>query len=270
MDLAFDTETTGFWDDALAEDDKKQAHVCQLGAVLFDGAEILEEYEAIIYNTGVKIPKAAQDVHGISTMIARAKGREPKPVLKEFDALVRKSDRLIAHNMGFDLKMILPMFRRAGGTGGAVRAKDKICTMQSATDVLELPGKFPGSFKWPSLDEAYRTLVDEDGFEGAHGALADAKATHLVLVALEAGGHPLAYHEKQQPKAGPKWETAKVDLPKLDQILSAAVSSPELLTEWECGFVDEFVEKREKYGDKVFVSEKQWDVIQRIGDKLTA
>ena len=61
------------------------------------------------------------------------------------------------------------------------------CTMRIATNVLKIPG--PRGFKWPTLQEAYKRLVDPAGFEGAHDAITDVKACAAVFYALEDGGH---------------------------------------------------------------------------------
>jgi DNA polymerase III epsilon subunit-like protein len=66
--------------------------------------------------------------------------------------------------------------------------KPVICTMKKATPILKLPkknnyGKDP--YKWPTLDETYRALVNPDGFGGAHRALNDVVACRQIMLALE-------------------------------------------------------------------------------------
>jgi len=49
----------------------------------------------------------------------------------------------------------------------------KICTMQSTTDICKLPSQY--GFKWPSLQELHKFLFGCD-FEGAHDASDDVTA----------------------------------------------------------------------------------------------
>jgi len=56
---------------------------------------------------------------------------------------------------------------------------------------------------------------------------------------------------------------------RLDWILSKAQMATEDLTEWEESFVNDMTERFEKYGRSLSVSEKQWDVLERIRDKST-
>ncbi len=58
--------------------------------------------------------------------------------------------------------------------------------MKSATDHCGFQKK-----KWPKLQEAYKALVNSDGFTGAHSADADAKACLEILRALEKKGAKL-------------------------------------------------------------------------------
>ena len=56
-----------------------------------------------------------------------------------------------------------------------------VCTKESSTDVLKLPGKY--GYKWPTLAEAYRHYTGEE-IEGAHDALVDTEACLAVYRGL--------------------------------------------------------------------------------------
>ena len=56
---------------------------------------------------------------------------------------------------------------------------------------------------------------------------------------------------------------------RLDWILAKAQTTTEDLTEWEECFVNDMTDRLEKYGRSLTVSEKQWDVLERICDKST-
>ena len=60
------------------------------------------------------------------------------------------------------------------------------------------------------------------------------------------------------------------EVKRLDWILAKAqMALPDSLTEWEQGFVDDMTDRLEKYGSRLSVSERQWDVLERICDKST-
>ena len=61
-----------------------------------------------------------------------------------------------------------------------------------------------------------------------------------------------------------------IELKRLDWILTKAQTTlPENLTEWEHAFVDDMTDRLEKYGSRLSVSERQWDVLENIRDKST-
>lgn len=55
---------------------------------------------------------------------------------------------------------------------------------------------------------------------------------------------------------------------RLDWILSCAVDAEDKLSEWENGFIRELVERREKQGFMLTVSEKMWSILERIHEKV--
>ena len=57
------------------------------------------------------------------------------------------------------------------------------------------------------------------------------------------------------------------DAKRLDWILAKAQTTMEDLTEWEESFVNDMTERFEKYGLSLTVSERQWDVLERIAEK---
>ncbi len=59
----------------------------------------------------------------------------------------------------------------------------------------------------------------------------------------------------------------KTDAARLDWILSCAGDAEEKLSEWENEFIDDLTERREQYGDAMNVSDKMWDVLERIHEK---
>ena len=55
---------------------------------------------------------------------------------------------------------------------------------------------------------------------------------------------------------------------RLDELIEAAQAQPSLLTNFERDFIQSQIEAREKYGDNMRLSEKQWAVLDKIALKL--
>ncbi|MCF7886692.1 MAG: 3'-5' exonuclease [Candidatus Marinimicrobia bacterium] len=176
MYLFFDTETTGFpknWKAPVTDLDNWPRMV-QIAWVLGDKkGNRIEQQDYIIKPEGFKIPKDATKVHGITTDKANRKGADLETVLREFNALVTKTDYLVAHNISFDLKIIGAELLRKDFNNSLPRKK-KICTMKSATNYCKLPGKY--GYKWPNLTELHTKLFDKK-FKEAHDASVDIDAT---------------------------------------------------------------------------------------------
>lgn len=194
LTLVFDTETTGMANFKKGVSIHTQPFIVQLAAVMYLDRRIVAEInfiaDPVFREKRVSVPQGAFDVHGISDEIIEKAALSYKTVSPMFNQLIRKADLLVAHNMQFDLLMARAMFTRVAYPHDTILGIPKVCTMLSAKPVLKLPGKF-GDYKWPSLDESYKELVDPDGFEGAHDGMVDAKACAAVLFALEDAGHAL-------------------------------------------------------------------------------
>ena len=66
---------------------------------------------------------------------------------------------------------------------------------------------------------------------------------------------------------GPIPPMTEKEYKRIDWILSKAQIGSSELTEWEIGFVDDMTNQLEKYGLQMRVSDRQWDVLERIAGK---
>ncbi|MGE5582925.1 MAG: 3'-5' exonuclease [Bacillota bacterium] len=171
--LIFDTETTGLpksWQAPITKLDNWPRMV-QLAWVLYnEDGKVIQRCGRIIKPEGFVIPDQVAKIHGISTARALAEGVPVKEALTEFcRVLERRRLTLVAHNIDFDEKVVGAELLRAG-----IRSEffnlPKICTMKSAIEFCNLPGK-----KYPRLAELYFKLFGDD-FQEAHRADADATA----------------------------------------------------------------------------------------------
>jgi len=171
--LFFDTETTG-----VPKDYKAPAiewpRMVQLAWLMHnEKREVVDSGNLIIKPEGFKIPKAAADIHGITDEIALEKGTDLKEVLIVFKERLDTAKYIIGHNVSFDRKILRGELIRKEIEYDSSE-KIKICTMMLSTKYCAIPNKF--GFKWPKLQELHEKLFGE-GFEGAHDASADIKAT---------------------------------------------------------------------------------------------
>jgi len=184
-DLIFDTETTGFPVWKAPANDPRQPHLIQLAVIVAKEDELILKWDYII-KSPVEIPKEASNVHGITTTRSQNEGVELREALEKFNRLLFEVDRVVCHNYNFDSKIMSSAYHRAEMSLMYFTRLPHVCTMQTATPVLKLQGK--RGYKWPKLAEAYRLLVNDEGFDAAHTADADTMACWKVLRALEQKG----------------------------------------------------------------------------------
>ncbi len=126
----------------------------------------------VIYPDGFAIPREAARIHGITTELALQAGDPIGYVLEQFQEAADNCQRVIAHNVEFDVPVLGAEFLRRG-LRDPLAGLPATCTMKQMADFCKLPGTF--GFKWPRLDELHFKLFGR-GFDGAHSAEADVVA----------------------------------------------------------------------------------------------
>ena len=175
--LFFDTETTGIPNDykAPCTNIDNWPRLIQLGWLLTDAAgRILSEGNHIVRPDGFEIPKAASDVHGITTEFALENGKPLLDVIFAFGADLNQADCMVGHNLDYDLHIVGAEYVRLGYDSRIMFARPTLCTMQATIQFCNIPGRFGP--KWPKLMELYTKLFGQE-FDGAHDAMADIRAT---------------------------------------------------------------------------------------------
>jgi DNA polymerase III epsilon subunit-like protein len=109
--LVFDTETTGLPKTRIINPDTLNLwpHIVQLSYVIYDISfnEISEQKDFIIkISENIEIPEEASNIHGITKEISLEKGANIKDVLSWFYFHLKNVDRIIGHNVSFDINMI--------------------------------------------------------------------------------------------------------------------------------------------------------------------
>lgn len=156
--LLFDTETTGLpktRDNATRGADN-WPHLVSIAWIVIENNEILKS-EYHIVNPEWGIPEESTKIHGITYEQAAAEGEPLKDIIQKF--LNEPHDMLVAHNLNFDLNVIInailwdlnmpyPVF------------KTSFCTMEAGRILCRLPlGNGRSGYKYPKLSELYEFVT---------------------------------------------------------------------------------------------------------------
>lgn len=190
MYIVFDTETNGLpksWK-APKTDVDNWPRVTQLAWQVYDEeGTLIRENCTLIKPDGWTIPTVEElkangsnkdpyffENNNMSTERCEREGHRMIDVLEDFVEQVNNDgEYLIAHNMNFDDNVIGAEMIRYG-LSFAPEPK-RLCTMKETIGFCRMPPFRYGSYKFPTLTELHTKLFDE-GFDGAHDALADVKA----------------------------------------------------------------------------------------------
>jgi DNA polymerase III subunit epsilon len=190
-DLIFDCETTGLVNHK-TPDHTVQPYPVQLAMILVEDQQV-RAMASVLVNPGpdISIDPGAANVHKITREVIDNLGISMAAATGLFINFLNKADRVVGHNVDFDLIVCEAMIFRtlANFEMDRFREKPRVCTMNSTTNLCKLPGKY--GYKWPKLEEAYKLLVDPAGFKGAHDALQDVLACWKLLQYLEEKELPL-------------------------------------------------------------------------------
>jgi len=186
MFLIFDTETTGLpkkWNVPFTDIDNWPRCV-QIAWQLHDEFGVLvEQQDFLIKPEDYNIPYDAEQIHGISTLLAEEKGIDLETVLISFNEALSKSKFVVGQNVKFDLNIMGCEFHRKGiNTPLNELPVLDTCTETTAT-LCQLPGGRYGKFKLPTLTELHQYLFNAP-FGEAHNATADVEATTRCFLEL--------------------------------------------------------------------------------------
>lgn len=185
--LFFDTETTGLIKKGLhaVYDAELYPHIVQLSWA-YNG----KECDYIIRPDGWTIPTEATAVHQISTERALKVGRPFKEAFKKFYADLESANMIVAHNISFDILMLVSDVSRlikdqyrALEFYKFINSKKRVDTMMETIDFVG--ACFPDGTvgKYPRLEELYYKLFDSSF--NAHNSMDDVRALKKCFYELK-------------------------------------------------------------------------------------
>lgn len=186
MFLIFDTETTGLpkkWDAPITDTDNWPRCVQVAWQLHNIYGELIEQQDFLIIPEDYNIPYDAEQIHGISTQLAKEKGEDLEKVLYFFNKALSKSKFVVGQNVKFDLNIMGCEFHRKGiSTNLNQMPVLDTCTEKTAS-LCQLQGGRYGKFKLPTLTELHQHLFNTP-FSEAHNATADVEATTRCFLEL--------------------------------------------------------------------------------------
>lgn len=110
--IIFDTETTGLPKSrqSLVTNTEEWPHIVQFSYIIYDiDTNKLEKVEDFIIKLAaeIEIPEESSNIHHITKEISDENGESIKKVITQFANDIAKCDMLIAHNLEFDLNMLI-------------------------------------------------------------------------------------------------------------------------------------------------------------------
>lgn len=181
--LVFDTETTGLPKTKIINPDTLHLwpHIVQLSFVIYDTETntIVEANDYIIkVDKTVIIDDESTKIHGITNEISQVKGIPLEYALKEFFYYLRNADKLVGHNVSFDINMIkiellriiyLHKYKASKMKITEIKTnlhyltnyKNVVCTLQESIELCDIKAidKYGKTYtKWPRLLELHQKL----------------------------------------------------------------------------------------------------------------
>ncbi len=186
MYLIFDTETTGLpkrWDAPVTDTDNWPRCV-QIAWQLHDPmGGLLDQQDYLVQPDGFDIPYDAEQIHGISTALAREEGVPLETVLEHFREALSKAKFIVGQNLGFDINIMGAEFHRVAQETPLPAFPVLDTGTEKTAELCRIPGGRGGKFKLPTLTELHEYLFGVP-FEEAHNATADVEATARCFLEL--------------------------------------------------------------------------------------
>jgi len=160
--LVFDTETTGLPKDSSLtayQSPDNWPHLVSISwAVLdSDSNSVMKTHCYIVKPGNWTIPEEASHIHGVTQAKAMEFGIPLRDVMEAFNG--EQCDMMVAHNLKFDMNVVVNAIIWDLGIPFKGFAKRKMCTMEIGKAMCKLPGRY--GYKYPKLRELYQHVTGQ-------------------------------------------------------------------------------------------------------------
>jgi DNA polymerase-3 subunit epsilon len=275
MFLFYDVETSGLYHDGLPPEHESQPRIVQLAALLTTINGETRGAVNVLVQQDQPIPREAVDIHGISDERCQEYGVPELVALAAFNGLAAQARTAIGWNQAFDRRVVRAAFAR--NERPCRLPEHQVEPMLMARDLVGLAPNFPGGTpRWPKLVEAYQFFFGRE-LENSHDAYADVCGTRDVYLELKKRG----VRDEAPPRdknATPSSSWGKTGVTgrtheDFAKIVESAAPQPDKmhdLSDFERSFIADMKTKLDKYGERSLLSDKQWQILERIRDKVVA
>ena len=178
MNVFIDTETSGMvtfdksekkrkFPDYKCLDSYSTCRIVSICWIITKNNEIVQQSYYVIKPDNFIISPESYKIHGISQEEANQTGSSFVDVISRFKEDIEPCDNIVAHNIQFDINVIMSELYRYGLCDiiDLLKQKHHVCTM--------LKGKeYMGVDRWPKLADLFKYLYNKD-ITNAHNAMAD-------------------------------------------------------------------------------------------------
>jgi DNA polymerase III epsilon subunit-like protein len=204
--LVFDTETTGLPKTKVINESTINSlpYIVQLSYMIYetDSNKIIKLSDNIAkIPENVELSKESIAIHGINRNKMNEKGKPMVEILQEFLIDIDSIDMILAHNIDFDINMIIiEIYRCAMDTNNShikeinlpvtvqLQYMNRYCTMKNSMELCNIKkfSKTTGNeyVKFPTLTETYHKLFNEKP-NNMHNALNDIYACFRCFYKLK-------------------------------------------------------------------------------------
>jgi DNA polymerase III epsilon subunit-like protein len=160
--LVFDTETTGLPVDSSLpafQSSGNWPHIVSISWAVIDSKTntVVKSHSYIVRPEKWTIPADSSKIHGITHVQALEFGIPLRDVMEAFNS--EQCDVMVAHNLKFDLNVVINAINWDLGIPFKGFAKRKFCTMEVGRVMCKLPGR--SGYKYPKLKELYQHVTGQ-------------------------------------------------------------------------------------------------------------
>lgn len=183
MALIIDVETTGL----PTKHNANNIRIVQITMMLCnENYEKIKLDDFIIRATDFQIPSFSTSIHGITDEISRKRGVSFSSVSKIIQDYLNQSSCIIAHNINFDVSMLIYELERLGKSSLSIieeiNKKKQLCSMKYTKELVNLRDA-RGSMKSPKLAELYLFVFGKE-INNAHNSMYDVLNLHAIVKEL--------------------------------------------------------------------------------------